>query len=194
MKKMKIQKGCAGYLRAKKMRTMITTILAFALVAAIVITGYITTHTRLNMLTLVAVLGCLPACRLLVSLIMLMPHHSIDEAKELEISGVTEELTVVYDLVVTSEKKVMPIEVATIFNNTVCGYVSSNKVDTTYAADHIKSIMKQNHLDKVTVKLFHDYKAFLTRAEGMNNIASVEQTDTRRHEEEIKEILLDISL
>ena len=191
---MKIQKGCAGYLRAKKMRTMITTILAFALVAAIVITGYITTHTRLNMLTLVAVLGCLPACRLLVSLIMLMPHHSIDEAKELEISGVTEELTVVYDLVVTSEKKVMPIEVATIFNNTVCGYVSSNKVDTTYAAEHIKSIMLQNHLDKVTVKLFHDYKAFLTRAEGMNNIASVEQTDTRRHEEEIKEILLDISL
>ena len=53
---------------------------------------------------------------------------------------------------------------------------------------------KQNQFDKVVVKLFHDYKAFLTRAEGMNNIASVEQQDTRKHEEMIKGLLLDISL
>ena len=64
----------------------------------------------------------------------------------------------------------------------------------TIAAKHIKSIMKQNQFDKVVVKLFHDYKAFLTRAEGMNNIASVEQQDTRKHEEMIKGLLLDISL
>ena len=64
-----------------------------------------------------------------------------------------------------------------------------------YAAKHIKSIMKQNQFDKVVVKLFHDYKAFLTRAEGSgNNIASVEQQDTRKHEEMIKGLLLDISL
>ena len=68
------------------------------------------------------------------------------------------------------------------------------KVDVDYAAKHIKSIMKQNQFDKVVVKLFHDYKAFLTRAEGMNNIASVEQQDTRKHEEMIKGLLLDISL
>ena len=46
----------------------------------------------------------------------------------------------------------------------------------------------------MVVKLFHDYKAFLTSAEGMNNIASVEQQDTRKHEEMIKGLLLDISL
>ena len=191
---MKITKGSAGYLRARKTQLTIETILAFALVAAIVIAGYLTTHTRLNLLTLVAVLGCLPACRLLVNLIMLVPYHSINEAKELEISGVTEELTVVYDLVVTSEKKAMPIEAAVIFNNTVCGYASSRKVDTDYAAEHIRSIMKQNQLNKLTIKIFHDYKAILSRAEGMNNMASVEQADTRRLEEAIQEILLDISL
>lgn len=191
---MKTKKGCAGYLRARKIQLTMETVLAFSMVAAIVITGYLTTHTKLNLLTLVAVLGCLPACRLLVNLIMVLPYHSINEAKELEISGVTEELTVVYDLVVTSEKKAMPVEAAVIFNNTICGYASSPKVDTAYAAEHIKSIMKQNQINKLTVKIFHDYMAFLSRAEGMNNIASVEQEDTRRHEESIKEILLDISL
>lgn len=191
---MRIQKGNAGYLRARKRLLIIETIISFALVAAIVITGYITTKTKLNMLTLVAILGCLPACRILVNLIMLVPHTSINEAKELEISGVTEELTVAYDLVVTSERNAMLISAIAIFDNTVCGYTANKKVDTAYAARHIKSIMKRNKLDKVTVKIFTDYKAFLSRAEGMNNIASVEQADTRRHEEKIKEILLDISL
>ena len=125
---------------------------------------------------------------------LVMPHDSIDEATELAISAVTEELTVAYDLVITSEKKAMPVAAVAIYNNTICGYVPVKKVDVDYAAKHIKSIMKQNQFDKVVVKLFHDYKAFLTRAEGMNNIASVEQQDTRKHEEMIKGLLLDISL
>ena len=184
---MKIQKGDAGYLRRRKRLLILEAVVSFGLVAALVIAGYVTTKTKLNLLTVVAVLGCLPASRILVNLIMVMPHDSIDEATELEISAVTEELTVVYDLVITSEKKAMPIAAVAIYNNTICGYVPVKKVD-------VKSIMKQNQFDKVVVKLFHDYKAFLTRAEGMNNIASVEQQDTRKHEEMIKGLLLDISL
>ena len=169
---MKIQKGDAGYLRRRKRLLILEAVVSFGLVAALIIAGYVTTKTKLNLLTVVAVLGCLPASRILVNLIMVMPHDSIDEATELEISAVTEELTVAYDLVITSEKKAMPVAAVAIYNNTICGYVPVKKV----------------------VKLFHDYKAFLTRAEGMNNIASVEQQDTRKHEEMIKGLLLDISL
>lgn len=191
---MKIRKGDAGYLRKRKQILVLETIVSFGLVAALVIAGYVTTKTKLNLLTVVAVLGCLPASRILVNLIMVLPHSSIDEATELEISGVTEELTVVYDLVVTSERKAMPITAAVIYNNMICGYAPVKKVDTDYAARHIRSIMRQNQLEKVNVKIFHEYKAFLTRAEGMNNIASVENHQNRNHEENIKEILLDISL
>lgn len=191
---MKIQKGDAGYLRRRKRLLILEAVVSFGLVAALVVAGYVTTKTKLNLLTVVAVLGCLPASRILVNLIMVMPHDSIDEATELEISAVTEELTVAYDLVITSEKKAMPVAAVAIYNNTICGYVPVKKVDVDYATKHIKSIMKQNQFDKVVVKFFHDYKAFLTRAEGMNNIASVEQQDTRKHEEMIKGLLLDISL
>lgn len=191
---MKIQKGEAGYLRAKKKKTAVLTALAFLVVAAIVAAGWMMYHTRLNVFTVVAVLICLPACRLLVALIMLLPHQSIDEATELEISGHTEDLTMLYDLVVTSERRAMPIEALAISSNTVCGYVRSKKVDTAYAARHIKSILKQNKLEKITVKLFHDYVAFLSRAEGMNSIAAVEQRPAKKQEEKIKEIILNISL
>ena len=102
---MKIQKGDAGYLRRRKRLLILEAVASFGLVAALVIAGYVTTKTKLNLLTVVAVLGCLPASRILVNLIMVMPHDSIDEATELEISAVTEELTVAYDLVITSEKK-----------------------------------------------------------------------------------------
>ena len=95
---MKIQKGDAGYLRRRKRLLILEAVVSFGLVAALVIAGYVTTKTKLNLLTVVAVLGCLPASRILVNLIMVMPHDSIDEATELEISAVTEELTVAYDL------------------------------------------------------------------------------------------------
>lgn len=123
---MKIQKGDAGYLRRRKRLLILEAVVSFGLVAALVIAGYVTTKTKLNLLTVVAVLDVFGK-PILVNLIMVMPHDSIDEATELEISAVTEELTVAYDLVITSEKKAMPVAAVAIYNNTICGYVPVKK-------------------------------------------------------------------
>lgn len=191
---MRVEQGDAGYIRHRKIFLTTEAVLSFAIVIALVVTGYLRTHTRLNLLTLIAVLGCLPACRILVNLIMLIPHHSINESKEMKISGSTEYLTVLYDLIVTSERKAMPIPALVISGNIVCGYVPDKKQDTVYAAQHIRSILQDNGLENVSVKLFHDYVAFLSRAEGMNNIAAVEQADTAELEADIRDVILDISL
>ena len=191
---MKIHKGEAGYLKKRKVQLMIELILEASLIGGLLIAGYLLNHTRLNIFTLVAILACLPACRALVNLIMLLPHHSMDEATELEISGVTEYLTMLYDLVITSERKAMPVDAIAISGKTSCGYARNKKVDTNYCARHIKSILAQNKIEKVTVKIFHDYVAFLSRAEGMNNIAAVERADQQRLEDDIKQIIMDISL
>lgn len=191
---MRAQKGEAGYIRTRKFHLTTEIIFSFAIVIGLVVTGYIQTKTRLNWLTLIAVLGCLPACRMLVNLIMLIPHHSVNESKELEISGHTEYLTVLYDLIITSERRSMPITALVISGSTICGYAPDKKVDVAYAARHIKAILKQNQIEKVTVKVFHDYVAFLSRAEGLNSIAVVEGDDNRELEEAISEIILDISL
>ena len=55
---MKIQKGDAGYLRRRKRLLILEAVVSFGLVAALVIAGYVTTKTKLNLLTVVAVLGC----------------------------------------------------------------------------------------------------------------------------------------
>ena len=191
---MKIQKGEAGYIRKQKKKLSLILILYVIFVAALLGVGYLLNGSKLNMLTLLAILVCLPACRVLVNLIMFIGHRSINESKEMEISGSTEHLTVIYDTIITSERRAMQIHAIAISNHTVCGYTSDKKVDTAYAARHIKSILHQNKVDNITVKIFNDYVAFLSRAEGMENIAAIEKADTLKTENEIKNLILNISL
>lgn len=191
---MNIKKGDAGYLSGKKKRTIIKTVLEFGIVAALIILGITQTGDRMNWLTLVAVLGCLPASKALVEVIMVCPHKSIAKEKAEEISKKADLLTAAYDLVLTSEKHIMPVEAVVISKNTICGFSSSAKMDYNFAAKHIKQMLINNHLGNVTVKIFDNYTAFITRAEGLQNIAAVEKLDTKEHEEKIKRVLLNISL
>ena len=191
---MKLVKGDAGYIRTRKRRILLKTILEFGIVAALLILGIIETGSRQNLLTVVAVLGCLPASKALVELIMMFPHRSITKEKAAEIERNASLLTRVYDMVFTSEKTIMPVEAIVISGNTICGYSSNKKVDMNFLTKHLKQYLYANKFDKVSVKIFHDYTAFVTRAKDMNNIAAVERDDTKRHEEGIRQILLNISL
>ncbi len=191
---MKMAKGDAGYIRARKRKILLKTVLEFGIVAALLILGIIETGSRQNLLTVVAVLGCLPASKALVELIMVLPHRSIAKDKEAEIEQNATLLTRVYDMVFTSEKIIMPVEAIVISGNTICGYSSNKKIDVNFLAKHLKQYLYANKFDKVSVKIFDDYTAFVTRAEGMNNIAAIEKDDTKRHEEGIRQIILNISL
>ena len=191
---MKLHKGTAGYISAKK-RQLAYIIGAVAVIAILLlVAGYFVYGTRVNIFSVLAVIICIPVCRTLVNLIMLIPHHTTSERMELELSGVTEDLTVLYDLLVTSEKKAMQIDALVISPTTICGYTSSPQTDTEDAARHIKHMLEKKKIEKITVKIFKDYKAFKSRAEGMENIVSVEQLTSHEREEKIAQILQDISL
>ncbi|MEF9941062.1 MAG: hypothetical protein RSA90_01480 [Lachnospiraceae bacterium] len=190
---MKVIKGEPGYIKKQKKQEIIKTFILFGLVAAILILGYIQTGTKLNMLTVFAILGCLPASKSLVGVITIFPHHSIQMDVVQEISSQTEHLTVAYDMVITSYEKIMPIACIVISDHTICGYTDSTKVDVAYASNHIKNTLAQNQMGQVSVKIFSDYVAFITRAEGMNNIAAIEQPNTTEREERMKQVILNLS-
>ena len=77
-----------------------------------------------------------------------------------------------------------------IFGRTICGYAGSPKADADETARYLKEMLKNNQVEKVTVKIFSDYFAFLSRAEGMNNMATVENGGERSREEKIKKLIL----
>ena len=73
----RIEKGTPGYLDYKKKVEIIRTVIYFLLVAAIFTLGYVQTKTRSNLLTVVAILGCLPAAKALVGVITRFPYASV---------------------------------------------------------------------------------------------------------------------
>lgn len=75
----KKEKGQPGYIKWRKEKYLIGTIAEFAVVIALVVLGYVQTKTKLNLLTVVAVVGCLPASKMLVEFITIAPHQSIEK-------------------------------------------------------------------------------------------------------------------
>ncbi len=191
---MKIQKGQFHYIKSQKMKYLLGTISEFSVVIILVIVGYVQTGTRLNWFTLFAVLACLPSAKMLVELITLLPIKGVEEDVYREIELKAPLLTKAYDLVITCNDKNIPVDAMVISDHVVCGYTVSERTDESKCADCLKAFLKSNHYDKMTVKIFHDYHAFLSRAEGMNNIAEVGKQEKDRNTERIKQLILSQSM
>lgn len=88
MKKKKNQnKGQKGYLAWNKKMSICKTLVLFAISFAVYAMGIWSTGSNQNLLTIVAVLGCLPACRSAANLIALLRCHEISESDYRKISA-----------------------------------------------------------------------------------------------------------
>ncbi len=190
----RIEKGQPGYIKARKLKYLIWASGEFAIVAALLILGYVQTGSKLNLLTVIAVVGCLPASKMLVEYITMAPHKGISPDICSELKEKAPLLITCYDLIITSKEKVMPVAAVVIYGNTVCGYTQSSSTDEVKCASYIKEMLEANGYQKMTVKVFQSYKAFLLRAEGMNNIAAVEKKTSRRREEAVRDLILTVSM
>lgn len=192
--KKKVKKGNPGYLDYQKKVEIVRTILYFAIVAALFGLGYSQTHSNKNLLTIVAVVGCLPASKALVGVITRFPYRSIEKQYAWEIREKSTYLTVLYDLVLTSSDKIMPIDCIVISGDKVFGFAPNEKTNVEYASGYIRKMLSQNQLGDVSVRILRPYNAFLSRAEGLNNIAAIEKTDTKEQEQQIANVILSLSL
>ena len=190
----KAERGKPGYINSLKKKYLITAIIEFAIVAAVFALGFFQTGSRLNLLTVVAILGCLPASKNLVEFIVVAPHKGIETAKYEELEEKAPQIIKVYDLVVAGQAKLMQLDVVAISGSTVCGYSSSEKTDEVKLAEYLKKLISSNGYDKITVKIFHDYKAFLARAEGMNSIAVIDKPSISKRERKLRSIIYTTSL
>ena len=63
-------KGTENYLKTQKKYELLRTILYFGISLSLLIAGWVTIKSRANLLTIVAILGCIPASQSRVSTIM----------------------------------------------------------------------------------------------------------------------------
>ena len=190
----KVEKGQPGYLDYKKKYEIVRTLIYFAIVAAVFFLGVWQTHSRKNLLTVVAVVGCLPASKALVGLITRFPYKSISRKLANDIIGRSKHITCIFDMVLTSTEKFMPVECIVISGNTIFGYAPNEKTDLKYTADFIKEILGMNRIKNINIKLFRELNAFNARVDGLNSIAAVEKEDLKEAEEKIAGLILNVSI
>lgn len=161
------KKGQFGYIAAEKKRKLIITAILFAVPLLIFFTAFLYFKTRLTIWTVVAVVGCLPACKMMVNLIMLFRSPSMEKSVYEQIQEYCGDLVMSYEMYMTFYEKSAFIDAFAICGNQVVGYSSDPKIDAAFMENEAQKILKGNGY-RATVKIFKDLKPFLERLDSMN--------------------------
>ncbi len=167
-------KGRRNYLNTQKKYEVIRTILYFAISISLFAAGYIQTGEKTNLLTIVAVLGCLPASKSAVSAIMYLRFVSCSEQSAAEIESHSQGLQCLYDMVFTSYKKAFRVSHLAVRGNCVCGFSEDVNFEENEFYRHIHPILKSDGHQGVTVKIFVNLAKYTERLEQMKTLEADE--------------------
>ncbi len=182
-------RGTKGYLNTQRTYEVLRTALYFGISLSLFAAGWIATGSRLNLLTVVAVLGCLPACKSLVGAVMFFRFRSCPPHSAEEIDAHVGDLLGLYDLVFTSYEKNYPVDHLAVRGNTVCGFSSAEHFDEQGFYRHMTSILKADGHGDVSLKIFRDLGKYTERLEQMKGLE-----EDRAHTERIAETFRSVAL
>lgn len=211
----KITKGDFGYLEKQAQRELGKTLILFMASFGVLLIGILIAGTKNNLLTIVAVLGLLPAAKELTTSIIFSkakkyncPKTLYDEVQNLlehdngdnNGSGQTdktyktdetdESLLVIYDLYMTSQEKNYPIYSMCCRNKTLIGIAGSETFDYKKAEEHIQIMLRQNGFKNITVKIFAEQEKYIGRMKELKE----QKTENREAEQAVLRLMLNLSL
>jgi hypothetical protein len=185
---MKIKKGDYGYIESNKKISTIKAFSGLGLILVVFFGGVLITKTRLNWFTFSSVLCALPVGKMIVNMIMTLPHKSMPMDLYNKIKAREEDIIIVYDLVITSQERAMQIDSIAIKGNTLCAYASDDKLNEESTTKYIKDILANNGYN-TSIKIFKNINSYLMRIDEMNNnLSSEEKSDTAKEREKNKEV------
>lgn len=168
-------KGTKDYLKTQRNYEIARTVLYFAISLTLFAAGWISTGKRENLLTVVAVLGCLPACKSVVDMIMFLRYKgcTVENAEKIEAHSTG--LSCGYDMVFTSYDKNFPVAHITVKGNTICGFTQEEKFEEQAFYKHIDTILKKDNYKDCSVKIFKDIKKYTERLEQLKELDTEEK-------------------
>lgn len=193
-------KGSYGYLENRKIYSALRTVLFFLLCVGLYLAGYLTTGTNRNLLTVVAILGCLPACKSLVSFIMFLKARGCSKTlrekvnsciceKEKACAG-DQTLDSLYDMYFTSYQKNFPISHMALKGSILCGITEDPGCGCREAEKHIMQMLTQEGIKNITVNIFSQAEPYIGRLSRLLDM----KAEPCKSREEILRLLSEISL
>ncbi len=179
MKKLLTPKGSYGYLENRKLYTALRTVLFFLLSIGLYVIGWVATGSNKNLLTIVAVLGCLPACKSLVNFILFLRAKGCSEDLKNTLNAYDGKMTVFYDLYFTSYQKNYSISHMALKGGILCGITEDPSCNTNEAQKHLDTMLSQEGIKNVTVNIFSQEKAYIDR---LSRLADMDVEDHKERE------------
>lgn len=160
-------KNTYQYINTQKMYEIIRTVAYFAVSISLFVAGYVATKSNVNLLTIVAVLGCLPASKSLVSAIMFCRFQSCSEKVHDSVCVYDSTLDCLYDLIFTTEKKTFAIAHGAYKSKCLILFSEKQDVDAGALEAHITEYLKRAGISGVNVKVYADLEKYCDRLEGL---------------------------
>lgn len=118
--------------------------------------GWWSTGTQKNLLTVVAVLGLLPASKSLVNMIMFIRARGCSEHIYNKIAEHSGDLNEAYDLYFTSYNKNYQVSHLVVEDKVICGFSEDSKLDAKACEKHLETMLKQGGCKNIVVKIYHN--------------------------------------
>lgn len=175
----KYLKGEYEYVKDHRMRICIFTAFLFIISLSLYIAGYVTTKSNKNYLTIVAILGLLPASKSLVSVIMNFRIKVTDLTFKKEIESRIGNLIGMFHMYFTSYDSNFYINHLVITDNSLIGFSDDSKFDEKKFKDHLEKHMKIDGIENITIKVFNDKNTYFKRLDELNKITDSNNTNTK---------------
>lgn len=159
-------KGEYGYIAYKKKIELVKTIVLIVLSFATYYLGVLTTGSNKNLLTYVAVLGCLPMAKCAVNFILFTKAHSCSEdvKKSLDDANIVPDY---FDLYLTTYKVNYSVSAAYYSHSCFVALMEkeclSDTATVSDAQEYLGTVMTNAGYSNITVKIFDDKDKFIER-------------------------------
>lgn len=187
--KQKYKQGDYEYYNRKRNWEIIKTLIYFAVSFSLLVAGYVATKSKANLLTIVAVLGLLPASKSCVSMIMYIRYHGCSEENYLQLKDMLENFLHAYGLVFTSYKKTYEVAGCIVKNGYIYGYLTNHQEMHDDLEEHIAGIVKRNGY-QATVGMYTKAEDFVNRCKQLED----KKTENEENDRKLMELLHQISL
>lgn len=161
----KVKKGTYGYIKNEKVKRALIAFGLFLIPIIVYVSGYIYHGKRENILTVVAILGCLPACKALLSAIMIWMQKPMEQKLYEQAKAAAGDLIAGYELVFTAYEHTTPVNAMIVCGDEIICFTPDAKADLSYLEKHISKIMADNGYRNVHVKVMKEFKHYLQRVE-----------------------------
>lgn len=163
------KKGTYGYIKRQTKIEIIKTVFMIALCAGTYYLGIYLTGSNQNLLTFVAILGCLPMAKFFVNAVLFIKAKgcSVSLHDELVNNNINPTF---WDLYFTAYKE--SFQVSALYYNKGClvGITEDKNFNEEACNKHLTEILNNCGYKNVTIKIFDDRSKFIERCNSLNEL------------------------